>query len=101
MVPDTQIKIHLFNIYIDVKTFIFLYTNYWKSNYNALDNRCGYTLCMTHYFWSCLIQNEPRTVTVFVYFNKKMLLKVSSGYKHRILWESPVEPNSEYHRRSL
>uniref|UniRef100_A0A8C1R4A6 Importin subunit alpha n=1 Tax=Cyprinus carpio TaxID=7962 RepID=A0A8C1R4A6_CYPCA len=63
-------KIHLFNIYIiNVKTFILLFTNYWKSNYNALDNRCGYTLCVTHYFWSCLTRNQPRTLTLFVYFN--------------------------------
>ncbi len=81
----------IFNIYIDVKTFILLLTNYWKGKYNALDNRCG-RLCMTYYFWSYLTLNEPRTVTVCVYFNKKMPLKVSSGYKHRILWESPVEP---------
>lgn len=61
-------------------------------NVNIMHWTKGVGDCMTYYFWSYLTLNEPRTVTVFVYFNKKMPLKVSSGYKYRILWESRVEP---------
>lgn len=47
------------------------------------------TLCMTHYFWSCLTRNEPRTrLLCLCTLIKKMLLKVSSGYKQNPVGKS-------------